>query len=201
MMQKTFATLALSACLAACSQSAPDTATNAASNEAAATPANIAVNEAAPAPAAPVAEPKADAKVLTLEGLGLLKIGQAPPVGWGERGAQVSDACRTVTSPDFPGVTAIVEGGKVRRISVGQRSTVKLIEGIGAGATEAEVRGAFPGFRSEPHKYEAAPAKYLTAPNAPTGDSALRFEIDAKGKVSQMHIGTMPALAYVEGCA
>lgn len=196
-MERTFAIVALGAVLAACSPSAPGTA----NNEAGATSANIAVNEPSPAPAVPAVEPKADTKVLTLEGLGALKIGQAPPAGWGESGAQISDACRTVSSPDFPGVYAIVEGGKVRRISVGQRSTVKLIEGIGAGATEAEVRAAFPGFRSEPHKYEAAPAKYLTAPNATGGDSALRFEIDAKGKVSQIHVGTMPVLAYVEGCA
>ena len=52
-----------------------------------------------------------------------------------------------------------------------------------------------------PHKYGAAPAKYLTAPNAPSGDSALRFEIGSDGKVSLIHVGTMPVLAYVEGCA
>lgn len=194
---KILASVALPLCLLACSQGAPDAGNATASNDAAPTPTNISVIEPAPARD----EPKTDAKVLTLEGLGPLKIGQAPPAGWGERGAQISDTCRTVSSPDYPGVYAIVEGGKVRRISVGQRSTVELVEGIGAGATEAQVRAAFPGFRSEPHKYEAAPAKYLTAPNAPTGDSALRFEIDAKGKVSQMHVGTMPVLAYVEGCA
>ena len=64
-------------------------------------------------------------------------------------------------SPAFPGAYAIVEGGKVRRVTVGERSDVKLVEGIGTGATEAAVRAAFPGFREEPHKYGAAPAKYL----------------------------------------
>ena len=159
---------------------------------------------ASPSPApTPPAEASPAANVLTLEGLGMLKIGQPVPAGsgWAERGAQISDECRTVSSPDFPGVYAIVEGGKVRRVTVGERSDVKLVEGIGAGATEAEVRAAFPGFRETAHKYQDAPAKYLTAPNAGGGDPALRFEIGGDGKVSLMHVGTIPALGYVEGCA
>jgi hypothetical protein len=143
------------------------------------------------------------ATVLTLEGLGALRIGQAVPAGsgWAERGGQIPGGCRTISSPDFPGVHAIVEDGKVRRITIGERSNVKLAEGIGTGATEAAVRAAFPGFREAPHEYGEAPAKYLTAPNAPGGDPALRFEIGANGKVSLIHVGTMPVLGYVEGCA
>ncbi len=68
------------------------------------------------------------------------------------------------------------------------------------GSTEKEVRHWFAGFRAEPHKYQAAPAKYLTAPNA-ASDPALRFEIGDDGKVTLIHVGTMPVLGYVEGCA
>ncbi len=155
-----------------------------------------------PAPATPADVPTA-ADVLTLEGLGALKIGQPVPAGsgWAERGAQISDECRTVSSPDHPGVYAIVEGRRVRRVTIGERSTVKLVEGIGVGATEADVRAAFPGFRQAPHEYVDPPAKYLTAPNAAGGDAALRFEIGADGRVSLVHVGTMPVLGYVEGCA
>lgn len=144
----------------------------------------------------------AQAKVIGLEGLGDLRIGQPVPknASWAERGAQTGDACRTVTSPDYPGVYAIVTEGKVQRITVGQRSDVKLVEGVGIGATEQDVRKWFAGFRAEPHKYEDAPAKYLTAPNAASGDPALRFEIGHDGKVKLIHIGTMPVLGYVEGC-
>jgi hypothetical protein len=78
---------------------------------------------------------------------------------------------------------------------------VKLAEGMGVGATEAEVRAAFPGFREEPHKYVEPPAKYLTAPDAEKGAPALRFEIGAGRKVSLIHVGIMPVLGYVEGCA
>jgi len=153
--------------------------------------------------APPVAPPASTPNVIGLEGLGVLKIGQPVPADsrWGERGAQEADACRTISSPDYPGVHAIVEGGKVRRISVGKGSPVKLVEGIGVGASEADVRKWFAGFREEPHKYENAPAKYLTAPNAGSGDPALRFEIGSDGKVSAIHVGTMPVLGYVEGCS
>ncbi|OWK28218.1 hypothetical protein [Sphingomonas mucosissima] len=142
-------------------------------------------------------------KVLALEGLGDLRIGAALPRGgsWAERGAQIDGDCRTVSSPSYPGVYAIVTDGKVRRITIGERSDVKLVEGIGVGASERDVVRAFGGFRAEPHEYVAAPAKYLTAPNAAGGDPALRFEIGQDRKVSLIHVGTMPALGYVEGCA
>ncbi|UZK64802.1 hypothetical protein [Sphingomonas sp. M1-B02] len=154
----------------------------------------------APGPVSPAATP---AKLLALEGLGNLRIGQPVPENgpWRERGAQTSDACRTVSSPEYPGVYAIVSEGKVQRITVGKRSDVKLAEGVGAGASEKDVKKWFAGFREEPHKYEDAPAKYLTAPNAAAGGPALRFEIGRDGEVSLIHVGTMPVLAYVEGCA
>ena len=144
----------------------------------------------------------AQGKVLGLSGLGELKIGDALPVGatWTLPGEQAEAGCRAARSPAYPGVYAIVEGGKVRRITVGQGSDVKLVEGIGVGASEAEARKWFTGFRSEPHKYEDQPAKYLTAPNASNSNSALRFEIGSDGKVRLMHVGQMPQLAYVEGC-
>lgn len=197
----TLSALAGALALAACSSSeesalkpSGETATNAAQT----LPTPTVVDTEKPA----VSEDARDANVLALEGLGDLRIGQAVPKGssWKERGAQTGDACRTVSSPDFPGVHAIVEGGAVRRITVGQRSDVKLVEGIGVGSSEKDVVAAFPGFRSEPHKYVEAPAKYLTAPNAASVDVALRFEIGQDGKVSMMHIGTMPVLGYVEGC-
>lgn len=142
-------------------------------------------------------------KTIGLEGLGDLRLGQPVPKGshWGERGAQIGGECRTISSPDYPGLYGMVIDGKLRRITVGQRSDVTLVEGIGVGSTERDVMQYFAGFRAEPHKYEAAPAKYLTAPNAASGDPAVRFEIGQDGKVKMIHVGMMPQLAYVEGCA
>ncbi|WP_159983342.1 MULTISPECIES: hypothetical protein [unclassified Novosphingobium] len=184
--------------LAACSGAEPTGGASA--TDAARAGSTAPASEASQAEAAPVTN--ASAKVIGLEGLGDLRIGQPVPKGstWAERGAQAGDACRTVTSPDYPGVYAIVEQDRVRRITVGKRSDVKLVEGIGVGAAEKDVAKWFAGFREEPHKYEDAPAKYLTAPNAASGDPALRFEIGQDGKVSLIHVGTMPALGYVEGC-
>jgi len=167
------------------------------------TAAAASATSAAPAPAAPAPPATPSPGPLALDGLGPLRIGEPVPAGsgWAEHGAQASDTCRIVTSPDYPGAYAIVEGGRVRRISLGARSAVRLAEGFGVGATEAQVRAAFPGFREEPHAYVAAPGKYLTAPNAASGDPALRFEIDAGRKVSEIHVGTMPVLGYVEACS
>lgn len=188
--------------LAACSPEPADVpdAANGAANPTA-PPATASPSPAPPAPASAAPTPAAD--VLTLEGLGALRIGRAVPAGsgWAERGVQISESCRTVSSPAHPGVYAIVEDGKVRRITVGQGSTVRLVEGVGPGSAEVEVRSAFPGFREEPHKYSDAPAKYLTAPNAAGGDPALRFEIGTDGKVSLVHVGAGRVLFYVEGCA
>jgi hypothetical protein len=200
-MRQILAATALVFCVSACSSEAPD-APPGTSNESVPAAAMPPPPSVAPPPSEP-AEASSAANLLTLEGLGALRIGEAVPAdsAWAERGAQISDTCRTLSASDFPGVYAIVEEGRVRRITVGERSDVKLVEGIGVGASEAEVRAAFPDFRETPHKYVDAPAKYLTAPRAEGGDPALRFEIGADGKVSLIHAGTMPVLGYVEGCA
>lgn len=186
------------ALLAACnSQPAPD-AEPAADETAAMTQAP----PIAPEKTVPGADPVRSPDILSLAGLGDLRIGKPVPADsrWRAAGAQASDSCLVFSSPDYPGAYAIVEGGKVRRISIGQRSQVSLVEGIGIGATEAEVLQYFP-FPATPHKYVDAPGKYLTAPNADSGSSALRFEIGSDGTVSQIHVGTMPVLGYVEACS
>jgi hypothetical protein len=203
-MQKTFITaislLTLPLMAAACSPRSDEQSSSIATEAAA--------SESFGATATQIADletpnPRASARVLALEGLGDLKIGQPLPKNstWAVRGAQTSEGCRTVSSPDYPGVYGILSDNKIERITLGQRSDVKLAEGIGVGATEADVKKWFAGFQAEPHKYEDAPAKYLTAPNAQSGSSALRFEIGSNGKVAMIHVGIMPVLAYVEACA
>lgn len=193
--------VAVSFTIAAC---APEQSTAPDSDSAAPTTSTYTINSntVAPTPVTP-ALGTPSGNVLALEGFGDLRIGQPVPASsnWTERGAQTSDACRTISSPDYPGVYAIIEQGMVRRITAGQNSSVRLSENIGVGSTEKEVLKSFPGFRAEPHKYVASPAKYLTAPNAASGDSALRFEIGADGRVNLIHVGMMPVLGYVEGCA
>ena len=212
MKQPAFAlTAAAVLALAACSQAAdePTDAEIAAEESAAATTDDSAMTgtPGATPPAAtgtptPPASgtPSRAAKVLALEGLGDLVIGKPVPAGssFKLRGAQASDTCLLYSSPDYPGVYAIVEKNQVRRISVGKGSDVKLVEGVGVGATEAKVKEWFGGFRATPHEYVDPPAKYLTQPG---NDPRLRFEIGADGRVSLIHAGLMPQLGYVEGCA
>jgi len=163
-----------------------------------------------------MAEPKAAASVvateraapeetisdatLRLEGLGDLVIGEPLPAGssWAVRGAQISESCETASSSDYPGAYAMIVDSEVRRITISDDSDVTLIEGIGPGSTEAQVRAAFPGFVATPHKYVSEPGKYLTQPG---NDPRLRFEIDMDGIVSLVHVGLMPQLGWVEGCA
>lgn len=195
--------LASALTLAACAETTDTEPGEAATQSAAATTDDAALTEPPAAATAPPGTPAPDGdRTLALESLGDLRVGQPIPAGskFAERGAQIGEECRTVSSPDFPGVYAITrgKGGPVRRISVGQRSDVKLAEGIGIGASEQAVVAAFPGFRSTPHKYVDAPAKYLDQPGS---DPRLRFEIDASGKVSLVHVGLMPELGFVEGCA
>lgn len=160
-----------------------------------------AVAAPAAAPAAPATGATVDANTLTLEGLGDLVIGRPIPAGssFASRGAQLpGSTCRTASSPDYPGIYAMTVDGELRRITLSDESAVALVEGIGAGASEAQVRAAFPGFEESPHKYLAAPGKYLTQPG---GDPRLRFEIGADRKVSLIHVGALPELTWVEGCA
>lgn len=185
--------------LTACSAPADREAEATPAQSAAATTDDSALSEASNARAGATGT-TAPGRMLTLEGLGELVIGQPVPgdSSFAERGAQINETCRTVSSPDYPGVYALVEDGEVRRITVGERSDVRLAEGIGIGATAADVLAVFPGFRSTPHKYVAAPGRYLTQPGK---DPRLRFELGTNGRVSLIHAGLMPQLAYVEGCA
>lgn len=191
------AVLALTGTIAACSSGGETVPANQASASASATPSGSLELPVAPEGTTPNA-----LNTLTLAGLGALRLGQPVPAGgtWAERGAQTSDQCRVVSSPDYPGVYAIVEGGTVQRITVAGASAVKLVEGVGVGSTRANVDAALPGFAEEPHKYVDG-GLYLTAPNAASGDPAVRFELDGDGTVTAMHVGMMPVLGYVEGCA
>lgn len=114
------------------------------------------------------------------------------------------DACRIFQSPRLPGLAALVEDGRIRRVTLytgrSGPSPIRTERGIGVGSTEAEVRAAYSPLGQEPHKYSAAPAKNLFWGEEGV-PQALRFEIGENGKVSELHAGESPWLQYVESCS
>lgn len=146
-----------------------------------------------------IAGSSAPTPVLELTGIGPLVIGESVPAGSGFDGASAApgSTCRLFTSADMPGVIALTENGVIRRITITEKSKVALEEGVAVGSTREEVLKAFPGFVQTAHKYEAAPAGYLTQPGK---DPRLSFEIGGDDRVQAIHVGLMPQLAYVEGC-
>lgn len=150
-------------------------------------------------PSVPAAAPVTRPGGLGPEGLGDIVIGQAPPASLKADSVQISDGCRTHTDR-FRGIYAMTDGKVVTRITAMRASPIETARGIAIGVSEAQVRQAYPDAREEPHKYVPAPAKYIDW-RPGDGQSGLRFEIDAQGKVSMIHAGREPYISYVEGCA
>jgi hypothetical protein len=188
-------------------------------------------NEAAPAvnsaAAAPASAPKAEAPappavaVLTAEGFGPLRIGMSraevvgalgedsDPEAVGGPDPESCDSFRPVRAPE--GLLVMIEEGRLTSISLIDDSRVETDRGLRLGATAASVRAAYgAALQAGPHKYEEAPAEYLTvwAKDGPRADAhetaatarGIRYEIGGKGVVQAIHAGG-PSIEYVEGCA
>jgi hypothetical protein len=109
------------------------------------------------------------------------------------------------------GVLVMIEAGRLSRISLVEGSKTATDRGLRVGDSASAVRSAYgPALRSEPHKYEEAPAAYLTVwtkagprdERSPAEPSArgIRFEVGADGRVRSISAGG-PSIEYVEGCA
>jgi hypothetical protein len=171
----------------------------------------IPVAETTPPPA-PVAS-----ETLTAEGWGPLKIGMTKdeviaavgdtrnPDAAGIPGSECLEF-QPQRAPD--GLWVMLEANKVTRITVGDMSTVKTDKGLGIGDTPDAVKAAYPDAKSSPHKYQDAPAAYITWWTTPRTEQYVQdetargivFEIDGTGKVGAIHAGG-PSIQYIEGCA
>ncbi len=91
----------------------------------------------------------------------------------------------------------IVDGKFVR---YGTESTKFVAPGGGkVGMTTAEIQSLYPDrIEVQPHKY--SDGKYLRIKDAATG-TALLFETDTAGKVTEWRVGMPPQVDYVEGCS
>jgi hypothetical protein len=191
---------------------------------AACSPASNEPAPATPAPAAPAAETPAPSPaitfdVLTPDGIGPLKIGMTKD--------EVIAAAGDTRSPNAAGIPGggctefqpqrapdglwvMIEGGKLTRITIGEMSTLKTDKGLGLGDTADAVKTAYGAeAKASPHKYQDAPAEYITwwkgGPRTEpyVQDETARglvYEIDGTGKVGAIHAGG-PSIQYVEGCA
>lgn len=192
-------------------------------NEAASADPAPARNSAASLPASVPRPPKAPAApaVLTAEGFGPLRIGMSraqvvkalgedsDPIAVGGPDPESCDHFRPERAPE--GMLVMIEEGQLTSISLIHGSKVRTDRGLGIGATAAQVKAVHgKALRAEPHKYEEAPAEYLTiwakdaprdeqSPAAPTA-RGIRFEVGAAGKVQSISAGG-PSIEYVEGCA
>ncbi|MGZ8354476.1 MAG: hypothetical protein ACXWUJ_15395 [Allosphingosinicella sp.] len=185
-------------------------------------------NAAAPAGngAAGVPAPEAEARpaaaaVLTAEGFGPLRIGMSraeavealgedsDPQAVGGPDPESCDEFRPARAP--AGMLAMIEDGRLTRISLVDGARVETDRGLGLGAAASAVRAAYgEALRAEPHKYEEAPSEYLTvwAKGAPRGEEfetapaarGIHYDIGAEGKVQAIHAGG-PSIQYAEGCA
>jgi hypothetical protein len=185
--------------------------------------------QAAPAetPVAPIsperpakAAPATDA-VLTAEGFGPLRIGMTraevvkalggddDPEAVGGPDPASCDEFRPARAPKD--MLVMIEEGRLTRISLIDGSEVKTDRNLGLGAAAAAVRAAYgPALQAEPHKYEAAPAEYLSVwakdppkdekSPAPATARGIVYEVGAKGVVQAIS-GGGPSILYVEGCA
>jgi hypothetical protein len=175
---------------------------------------------AAPAPA-PATRKAAAAAVLTAEGFGALRIGMSRsdlvkalgedgnPQAVGGPDPERCEEFRPARAPE--GLLVMVEDGRLTRISLVEGAQVTTDRGLKVGDAAAAVRSAYgEALRAGPHKYEVAPAEYLTVwtKGGPRGaeyvesDAArgMSYEIGGKGAVRAIHAGG-PSIQYVEGCA
>ncbi|MBC7768626.1 MAG: hypothetical protein H7124_07545 [Phycisphaerales bacterium] len=195
---RTFAAIALAACLAACTaEQAP----------------------APPAPAAPEQAPNANA--LTAQGWGPLRIGMtvaeitaalgpdADPDSVGGADPAQCDQYRPERAPE--GMLLMVEQGLLTRISLINESPLKTDRGFGLGDSAAAIKAAHgASATSTPHRYAEAPAEYIAVwTNAQPGPGGyvqdpnargIVYETGANGIVQTIHAGG-PSIQYVEGCS
>ena len=103
----------------------------------------------------------------------------------------------------------MVENDRLTRISLTDPSEIMTDKGLRVGDTAERVKAAYGDqARVTPHKYQDAPAEYVTVWSRSGGEGYVEdgdargivYEIGSDGTVMAIHAGG-PAIQYVEGCA
>lgn len=175
---------------------------------------------APPAQPAPPVEPApaptpAPVGVLTAEGFAPLRIGMtvaeigaalgpdSNPDAVGGPDPESCDQFHPARAPE--GLLVMVENGRLTSVWLTGGSTVATDRGLKIGDTAARVREVYGAAAVvEPHKYQGAPAEYVTVWATPNHDGAdargIKYEIGGDGRVQSIAAGG-PSTQYVEGCA
>ena len=159
------------------------------------------------------AAPADTATRLTADGWGPLRIGMTraevvaalgEDASAGAPGGPDPASCDEFHPARAPrGLLVMIERGRLTRISLGRYPDVKTTAGLGVGDSVRAVLAAHPRAERGPHKYQSAPAEYVTvwSPGATTGDArrGIVYEIGTDARVMRVHAGG-PSIQYVEGC-
>lgn len=111
------------------------------------------------------------------------------------------EACDYARLRDGPeGVSWMVVDGRVARVDV-SGGTIATDRGARVGDSEERVRALYAGrVETQPHRY--TDGHYLVVTPAEPGDRAFRLLFETDGEVvTRYRAGTLPEVAWVEGCA
>lgn len=150
---------------------------------------------------------RADPPSLTTDGLGALRIGMSEEEARAAIGALDPDPANTDNARCYllhpsaqPGLTLMIERGKLSRLTLGAGSELKTDKGIALGAPEGDVYAAYSGVRSDGGFIDNGdPWQDLYVEPQGRGGRGLRFVVDKRGKISAIHAGG-PSIEYREDC-
>lgn len=176
---------------------------------------------AQPTPPPATADPAPDSATgpnLTGEGWEALRIGMtraeivealgedANPDAVGGPDPESCDQFRPERAPE--GMLLMVQNDRLTRISLGDESDITTDKGLRVGDPTERVKAAY-GDQAQvtPHKYQSAPAEYITVWSRGGGEGYIEdetargivYEIGSDGTVMAIHAGG-PSIQYVEGC-
>ena len=178
--------------------------------------------EPVPAPTEPASTtpdepgaPVSAADKLTAQGFGSLRIGMtlaqveaamgpdADPDAVGGPDPASCDMFRPNRAPE--GLLVMVQDGVLTSVWVSRNASLETDRALNVGDPASEVRRVYGAtVMAEPHKYQAAPAEYLTvwstADHAGPAARGIKYEIGQDGRVQSIAAGG-PSIQYVEGCA
>lgn len=178
-------------------------------------PADAPAEPAGPASPVEPGAPVSAAMKLTAQGYGPLRIGMtvaeieaamgadADPEAVGGPDPASCDMFRPARAPE--GLLVMIENGVLTSVWVSRNASVETDRALNVGDPAAEVKRVYGAAAVvEPHKYQPAPAEYITVWTTPDrqGPNArgLTYEIGADGRVESI-AGGGPSILYVEGCA